>query len=216
MEENEQNRRSQDWKSQYREDHASEDFGLPDVSYDPVEKEESFGHDHQDAHGERYYDYEEKKNPVAGFIVGLIFLLLIAGGVYWYFFLYNPGSETIETFPEQTFETTPEPIVPAVEEEPVIEEPVTPAEPVKGSLFTISSASGSYYVVVGSFIDDDLAKDHSERLNVAGTNTFIIEPYANNRYYRLAVGNFDTWSQAAQKMQELKTTFGEEIWVLKY
>lgn len=214
MEENEQNK-SQDWRER-REDPASEDFGLPDVSYDPVENEESsMGHDNQGA-APKYYDYEEKKgSPIAGLIVGILLLAIIGGGLYWYFFMRNDKQEPVETFPEQTYQPAEE--LPAFEEpEPAVEEPAVNPEPTIGSLFMISSASRSYYVVVGSFFDVDLARDHSGRLNAQGINTFIIEPYSNNRFYRLAVGNFDTWSQAVQSMRELKSTFGEEIWVLKY
>src|SRR5690606_6406986 len=151
-----------------------------------------------------------------GLIVGIILLVLIGGGLYWYFFMRNDKTEPVETFPEQTYQPVEETPEPAFEEPEVVEEPPVDPAPAKGSLFMITSASHSYYVVVGSFIDVDLAKDHSDRLNARGVNTFIIEPYSNNRFYRLAVGNFDTWGQAVQKMQELKSTFGEEIWILKY
>ena len=209
MEENENKDTEQNWNS--NED--TDNYGLPNVPYDPIEKDEPI-YDHREEPRERYYEYEEKKGSQV--LVVLIILLLLGGigfGVYW--FMFRDAQEEV-IVQENSFELpTPEP---QVIEEPIVEyvEPEPEVVKTTGEFQAVGMSTGSYYVVVGSFIDDDLARDQSNRINKDGMDTYLIEPYNNNKFYRLAVGNFSSWNDAADKMEDLKSTFGHEIWVLKY
>ncbi|MEX0882327.1 MAG: SPOR domain-containing protein, partial [Cyclobacteriaceae bacterium] len=81
---------------------------------------------------------------------------------------------------------------------------------------TSRSDSPRYFVVVGSFIDSDLAKDYSDRLNERENSTFLIHPYGNGHFYRLSVGYFENWDSAVKEMESLRSSFEENLWVLKY
>ncbi len=211
MEENENKDREQNWDNTSHED--TDNYGLPNVPYDPIERDEPI-YEHREEPRERYYEYEEKKGSQV--LVVLIILLLLGGigfGVYWFMFRDAPEEVIVQ---ENSFNLpTPEP---QVIEEPIVEyvEPEPEVIKTTGALQTVGMSSGSYYVVVGSFIDDDLARDQSNRINRDGMDTYLIEPYNNNKFYRLAVGNFSSWNDAADKMEDLKSNFGHDIWVLKY
>jgi hypothetical protein len=207
----------QDWKANQAEG-DSDDYGLPHIAYDPLEKEDDDYQGFMDNTGhesERYYDYEKRRgSPVL--VVFLILFILggIVFGVYWFQFR-NTGSGTVVA--PETYQL-PTPVRPEIIEEPVIYEQFSVPEPVQstGEFQVVSSPSSSYYIVVGSFIDDDLAMDHSKLLNSQGINTYLIEPINNNKFYRLAIGNFGTWGEAVENLDELKFNFGQDIWVLKF
>jgi hypothetical protein len=220
MEDNENGKGiGRDWEDNPKETDA-DDYGLPHVIYDPLDKDpnsiDNELNDHHDLNKGRYYEYEEKR----GFHPLLFFLILfiiggIAFGVYWFQFR-DAGGKTIVTHDNYQL---PTPVRPEIIDQPMImEEIIPPPDPVSatGEMQLVSSRSGSYYVVVGSFIDDDLAMDYSNLLNSQGMNTYMIEPVNNNKFYRLAVGTFSSWGEAADNLDGLKDSFGHEIWVLKY
>ena len=225
----EYNKDSEDWRDEKR-DEDSDDFGLPNVSYNPLDRQESSyseelpHNEPEEKIEERYYNYEEKKGSQALAVVAFFIVFLgILGALYWFLIREEPTPEPVEQIPEEAFTPT-EPLpseneftTPSDEPEeaaPVEEEPEP--EPQMGSLHVVTGASSQYYIVMGSFIDDDLAKDYSARLNAQGLNTYLIEPYGANKFYRLGVGTFNTWGEAASRLQELKQTYGEQLWVLKY
>ncbi|HSJ68701.1 MAG TPA: hypothetical protein VK921_13540 [Anditalea sp.] len=155
---------------------------------------------------------KEKSNQWAWISVVLILLLVFLGiGWFWY------GQEKDVTEPEQVT-TIAEP---AVTEEPEVieEEPETiEEEPETFTLTPIKSraASPRYFVVVGSFIDEDMALDYSARLIRQNKNTYLVYPYGEIAYYRLAIGEYATLAQAVEVLEENQANFKENLWVLKY
>jgi len=224
-----------------RKEEDSDDFGLPDVTYEssheedrnqePAEEEQqSYRYNEepfQETPDRSYWEQEDqyaakKSNNAAGPIIALSILLLVALGlVYWFVIRDDSPAEPI---PDETIAQTPsyEPsndIVDTVTKaEPVTQEPAPPVElqSQEGTVNTVSNPSGRYFVVVGSFIDDDLAMDYGQELAQEGISSTIIEPASSNKFYRLAIDSFDSWNRATNRMDELKSTFGQEIWVLKY
>ena len=300
MEDKEYNSEKEDWNSENdkkREEEESDDFGLPDVSYDPLERDKSeseddFGlseggshgdkkeeDDYNDNYGQGYRDegdyreeyreneYSESRNrdeeyrdefrdepkeeyrdeyrdnrydnddtDNTGKVLLWIFIILIVlGGLAaLYFFVLkdqiNPEPEVVEQTTDQSMfeqEQTDEPEVtgqeeqpqetpPAQEQPPADAETAAPETGGQGTISTISSRTGRYYVVIGSFVDDDLAIDYGRNLTAQGLNAYLIEPYGNVNFYRLAVDQIDSWSAAENRLEELKSRFGNDIWVLKY
>lgn len=90
------------------------------------------------------------------------------------------------------------------------------AQPQTGTIETISSATSRYYVVVSSSIDGDLAMDYSKKAIADGTNIKLIEPYADKKFYRVTVGDYDTWADAESAISSLNTSYGDGLWILKY
>lgn len=205
-----------DSENQY--ENNDEDYGLPHVSYEPVNRDEAREpiimnpKDHQASKKNTY-----KKESSWPIIIGVIVVVALAA-VFIYLFL-------IRTPEEPPVTQTP---VPVVEEIPEVEEfetvvdtewnntPQEPAKPVVGSISTISARTGQAYIIAGSFIDVDLARDYGNKLSGEGVSTIIIEPYGKVKYYRLAVANYLTVGEALDEIEQHKTNFGANIWVLKY
>lgn len=90
------------------------------------------------------------------------------------------------------------------------------AKPKIGKVETISSRTGRFYIVVASAIDGDLAMDYANKLIKKGTNVNLIPPFGKSKFHRVTVDNLDSWAAAENRATELKSEFGEDVWVIKY
>ncbi|MGB3183456.1 MAG: SPOR domain-containing protein [Cyclobacteriaceae bacterium] len=201
--------------------HEDEDFGLPEVEYDQVRDEEEAVQEHHVAATKRPQITRDKRDEnsssAAPLIIVLILLLIAVGGGVWWFFLRDATPEPVQEIAEETTTTEPEPVDDFddgfSEPEPIEEEP---AEPVTGQINNLSSRTGRYYVVVSSFFDGDMAKDYADKLSNDGVNVSIILPSGKNKFHRVAVDDFDSYAAAVDKAEELKATYGNETWAVRY
>lgn len=157
-------------------------------------------------------DSEENGKSYGWLVMLLIFAAILVGG--WFYYDYSFNGEGKAEKPESIIkETVPEPAPPL--QEPV-DEPVEEVETF--SLTEIQSRADRprYFLVVASFIDEDLAKDHAEKLHAGKMNTFLVYPYGEIAYYRLAIGQFESFALAAEEIAKVKDNFKENLWVLKY
>jgi len=88
--------------------------------------------------------------------------------------------------------------------------------PDQGEISTISSRTGRYHVIIGSFFDGDLANDFAKKLAKDGISTTIIAPYGKVRFYRVSLAQSESLQQATAKAEEVKATFGSGVWVIRY
>ncbi|WP_194775604.1 SPOR domain-containing protein [Pararhodonellum marinum] len=175
----------------------------------------------------------------------LLLLVLIFGALgAWYTMYYLPDEQNnISTIPsvEESLSSTSEPenaitedassplaeeaepadaIQPETSSAPEVTSSVVPDRETaaRGSQTEITSRSSTprFFLVVGSFIDEDLALDHSKKLNAEGKNTFMIHPAGSGNYYRLAVGQFDTFQKASAEIPNYQANYKDNLWVLKY
>ena len=214
----------------------TEDFGLPQSEHEPIEREEG---DVPPVFEEpTYYTEEQEKESESnqeGIIIASIIGLLVLVGLAVYLFGFGGkdqvaswfGSEETpprlsNTAPAPEPETETEPAVVYKESEPeVVEEEFVP-EPVStpGAYTTveaITAPTGRSYIVIGSFVDEDLARDLGEKLMQDGTGIRILAPTERAPLlHRVAVADFDTFSDAVTQIEDYKLNYGEGAWVLKY
>ena len=124
-------------------------------------------------------------------------------------------------------------VQPEVEQEPVAEKveatpPVTPTPPVEEEIEVPIQKTGlteirereanpRFFVVVGSFNNEAMAKDFSENLHQKKMNTYLVYPYGEVKNFRLAVAHFPSFELALNELNRVKADFKkEELWVLKY
>lgn len=200
-----------------------DDFGLPEVNFTPIGSENK----DKDANveevpppvpvgEEKLEDTGEDEKTGSPWLFILIFLLLAGFGMGLYYlgvfenFSINRTSQQDTELPQEEDMSVTD-AVPQVEE-------TDSDEPEEIILTEITSkeAAPRYFVVVGSFIDDDLAKDYSAKLNKSGLKTYLIHPYGNIDFYRLAVNQHDNVTDALSFMEGIKADFEENLWVLKY
>ncbi len=154
-----------------------------------------------------------KSSSGLGIILGIIFLALIIFVVYW--FLIRKPKPVVEPVIQDTTTVQTMDTVTRIEPEPVVVDTV-PAHPA-GEIATINSRTGRYYVVISSSIDSDLANDYAKKLTLQGVQCTILSPPIERKgYFKLSVADFESLEEANTKMEELKGTYGTEIWVLKY
>lgn len=155
-----------------------------------------------------------KKNSSSGVIVVIIVvvLVIVAFLVYWFVIRKPPVKKPVVVKPDTT----------AVQPEPdtIIQAPVkvdtVPAEPETGMIDTITSRTGRYYCIISASIDDDLAHDYAEKLSKQGVSSTIIGSSEKRGFHQLSVADFGTLSEANSKAEELRGTYGNDVWVMKY
>ena len=111
--------------------------------------------------------------------------------------------------------------------EPVIEEVIEPevkTDPpeLKSVLQAIGAISvkgqplDKYYLIVASFLDNDLAFDYAEKLILSGSNVIIIPPFSTSKLTRVALLEYETLEKANIGLDKYKNEFDDKLWVLKY
>ncbi len=89
----------------------------------------------------------------------------------------------------------------------------------KGGKEDIGAATahhGRYFVIVGSFINRDNAYKFRNSLAAKGSNVTVLEPSPDNKFYKVAIDDFDNKDDAMKKKSELGSDFGSSAWVMSY
>ena len=116
-------------------------------------------------------------------------------------------------------EIIPEPVI-----EPEVIEPEVKTDPpeLKSVLQAIGAISvkgqplDKYYLIVASFLDNDLAFDYAEKLILSGSNVIIIPPFSTSKLTRVALLEYETLDKANIGLDKYKDEFDDKLWVLKY
>ncbi len=85
-----------------------------------------------------------------------------------------------------------------------------------GTVETVSSATGRFYVVVSSSIDGDLAMDYGNRMAKEGSSVKIIEPYGKVKFYRVSLDDYAAVDEALAASSSISALDGNGSWILKY
>ncbi|EON76722.1 hypothetical protein ADIS_2781 [Lunatimonas lonarensis] len=214
-----------------------DDFGLPTGSFQPLAAHDDPKEEEHDADPsavapivieeseavavpEGGGSTEEKTSTGSTRVLVLILLLITGLGAVGYFLGYFGAKDD-----------RPSPVVEEVRED----EPVNPEEIDEAGIavvdqsgadvldtelklveITSKGSSPRYFVVVGSFIDDDLARDYAKKLNQSGLKTYLIHPYGDIDFFRLAVEEHANVTEALTVIEQVQADFEENLWVLKY
>ncbi len=198
------------------------DYGLPEVEFKPIERDREPMSSTSATEFERKFSEKNKEDKGGGpwgIIVAIVVLLALGGGLLYYFVFNESDQEPVaQEAPVQGYvvETEEEEEENWVEEPAVVEEAPVDETPAVGTVELLGSRTGKSYVIIGSFFDEDLAQDEGNKLAQGGVSTKVIPPFGRARFYRLAVGEFDSFREAAGNIDAYKSDFGENIWVLKY
>lgn len=221
-----------------------ENFGLPEIEYKPLDQleenktEETTTEDgdevphgeefHQEEHAqhktEEIYEFEEEpSSSKAPLVIGIIIALVVGiAGFMIYKFVYMPKKAKQEQLAKDKAEAERK----AEEDRKAKEaeelrlkqeaEAKANAKPADGTIETLSQRTGHYFVIVSSSIDGDLAMDRAKILSAKGISSKIIPPFGKWKYYRLGIGDFDSYASAQSSADASKTEYGNALWVMKY
>lgn len=191
-----------------------EEYGLPETEYNPLQQEEQPEAAQEPIRAKREIELQPQQSSSSWPIwVGVLVLLAVAG-FSLYFFVFNKPEQAVVTPPVAIQQPEPEPEI--IEEPAPVQETWTPEAPKEGSVTAITARTGRYYVVVGSFIDGDMASDYANKLAAEGQQVTLIEPTGKKKFYRLGVMGADSFAEASAELDNLKATFGQDIWVVRY
>lgn len=157
---------------------------------------------------------EEKSGSKAGIVILIILLVLAAAAAIYWFLIRTPEPVIVEPKPQP--KVIQKDTIPEKEPEPIIQDKPEPSTTVPGEVTQLSQPTGRYYVIVASFIDDDLAMDYGKKLSKQGVGSTILTPKTEKGFYRLALADFASLKDATLKSEQLKSTYGSDVWVIKY
>jgi len=194
----------------YSEDSVTEEGADAAYAYSEENDEADTGNEYHSSYYEE--EYGQKKSPVGWIIAAIIFVVLVVVGIFWWM--------NRETEPEQAQQpVVQQPVVrePEPEPEPVPVEPEPEPEPTKQpGVYEINEPTGRYHVIVASSIDKDLVMDYGKKLAKQGMTCNILKPRGNRKFHRLSVADYVSLNDAALKSEQLKSEFGDEVWVIRY
>jgi len=219
---------------------SNEDFEqVPDSQFEDNSGVESNNEEIEDISEE---EEAIPKSKVSGFAIfsGLIILFLSASAIY--LFTTNDGKESLASFmpmfkkvseadsnsiDEKSNKLLPE------EETTTSENSSTETSAVESSTEAktetkfeekipvvlselVSEKTGKFYIIGGGFGSTSNAKILSDKAKNSGLNSSIIAPFGDSNVYRVSLADFATQEEALKKAAELRSEFGNEIWVLNY
>ena len=115
-------------------------------------------------------------------------------------------------------EIIPEPVIEEVIEPEVKTDPpeLESAPKAIGAISEISQPLDKYYLIVASFLDNDLAFDYAEKLILSESDVIIILDFHVRYFTRVALLEYETLDKANVGLDKYKDEFDEQLWVLKY
>ncbi|QSE96714.1 SPOR domain-containing protein [Fulvivirga lutea] len=210
-------------ESEESETYAYSSYDSDEDSSDSSTSEES------DEYVPGSYTPPQEENSNVGKIIGIVLVVVLAGLAIWYFGFYGPAKDAEEKARQEQIaaqKAKEEAAAKKAEEERKAREAAEAeaarlaaeeaAKPKIGTVETISSRTGRFYVVVASAIDGDLAMDYAKKLNKKGVNVNLIPPFGKSKFHRVTVDSQDSWAAAENRATELKSEYGEDVWVIKY
>lgn len=232
-------------------ENTDETFGLPEIEYQPLNREEtsattSTTETSSSSYGEqesnREYQREETRqqyDTTSNFgdddddggsvwpkIFGILAILALAGGAYWFFGIYKPKQDEAERI-RKANELREDSIKRANDANLAAEQARLDADRRRadslanlsktGTVETLTERTRRYYVVAASAIDGDLLMDKAKALSSKGVNCKIIPPFGKTKFYRLAIAEGDTYDATQATADGMKGgEYGDALWVIRY
>lgn len=135
-----------------------------------------------------------------------IVLVVAIGGLFIFMKQTNTdsiaGVDVMELLGLKQQPPVAEPVDTVVVEEPIVE-PIAVVE---------EDPNATYAVIVGSFLNDRHAQKFSKKMNKKGLSTVVIE---GDGYFRVGLDNVGDKETALSKREEMLSSYGEDIWIMK-
>ncbi len=211
-----------------------DNFGLPDIEYKPLDQLDSSKPPEETVNTEEetpkantsretsVYE-EEEEGSVTGRIIGWIVVLVVLVGAflaYRYVYVPKKEKEKLERLAKEKAElrkkAEADSLASLAEAERLKREAEANAKPAIGTVETLEQRTGHYFVIISSSVDGDLAMDLAKKLSAKGISSKIIPPFGKWKFYRLGIGDFDSFAGAQSSADASKSEYGDALWVMKY
>jgi hypothetical protein len=135
----------------------------------------------------------------SAFILLVIFSLLSMSSCN-YFKKHRLFSKDVDTILDMTMQ---EPTSLVTDTTPIVSEPVY-QEP-------IASTNDKYFMIVGSFQNQNLANQYSEKIRQMGYQSQVIE--APNGFYRVSAKSYTNFNQGVSEIDDFRSSVTERAWL---
>jgi hypothetical protein len=234
-------------------ENTDETFGLPEIEYEPLKREQTQEEVKETTETSETQSSEEKPNTyereevhheytttntyendlideeppsVWPKVLGILAIVLLAGGAYWFFQVYRPKQKALaekqrvedsirtENLRQEQLKNDAEQR--RLADEKRVADSIANAKTAIGAIETLKERTGRYYVVIASAIDGDLIMDYAKKLVPKGVSSKIIPPHGKVKFYRLAIADGDTYADTQSTADGMKDQYGGAVWVVKY
>ena len=191
---------SNEAKTSYKKEDS--DFGLPQTQFKPT------------ARGRNKW--------ISMAMIGISIVLIIGSGAFYWVFYHSPNvpSAGKSFISEETKVEVTKDDIACVDDGEDVKVSSPPSYfatiPEKRTVQKISAPQGDYYVVVGSYIDEDLASDHANLLAKQGFDVVLIFPTPGKHFHHVAIDRAASFCKAKEKTEELLAKHGKSAWIMKY
>lgn len=240
------NKQDEDPSPDDQNNNSDDTFGLPEIEYEPLQRDEPAAPEPraatqpayqqpethkemereevpQNEYNTTYYSDEDEGGSPWPKILGIAAFLLIVAAVVYYFAVYRPDQQKIaaEKLKQEQEAAEKQRLADLAEQQRLEAErraadSLANATPATGVIDTLSERTGRYYVIIASAIDGDLIMDYAKKLAPKGLNPKIIPPHGNVKFYRLAIAEGDTYASTQATADQLKSEYSEGTWVVKW
>jgi len=205
-----------------------------DGSDDDITSERDEGADKEDGNEEetdedtgkkRTYVPPKPESNAPKLIAALVITVLVSIGI-WYFAFYQPQAAAAEKAKLEQLrkdEAAKRAAAIEAENERKAAEAASAAADAEeaeasktGTFSIITEATGRYYIVIESFVDSDMAADYGNKLAAEGVGSALLSPQGKRKFHRLTIGDYDSFFDAQEEANKLKSDYGDDLWVLKY
>ena len=212
-----------------------DNFGLPDIEYkpleqldtskpaeEPVEEEAPRGREFSKENAAQEYEEEEESSGTGRIIGWIVVLVVLVGGFLAYRYVYVPKKEKEkqEQLAKEKAEirkkAEADSLARVAEADRLKREAEANAKPAVGAIETLEQRTGHYFVIISSSVDGDLAMDRAKKLSEKGVSSKIIPPFGKWKFYRLGIGDYDSFASAQSSADASKGEYGDALWVMKY
>jgi hypothetical protein len=99
----------------------------------------------------------------------------------------------------------------AIDTTPIISEPPPPVSPPVARQPGFGYGSDKYYMIVGSFQNQNLAEKYAEKIQQMGYQTQIIE--SNGGFYRVSAKSFSDFKTGINELEDFRTNVSAKAWL---
>jgi hypothetical protein len=221
-------------ESNQKSNQNEDDFGLPELDFKPLDKEEDVTPPVTETKAKKTEEYkseyvsyvpeDEAKSKAPVFIALIIgVVVLVAGWLVWKYVVEpsNMKAKQEKLAKANAIKSKEEAARLAKQQEEeerqrLANEAAANAKPAEGVIEVLLAPTKRYYVVITSAIDGDLLMDTAKKLSSKGVGSKIIPPFGKAKFSRLAIGDYDSFAAAQSQADAVKADYGNAVWVIRY
>lgn len=155
----------------------------------------------------------KSSNILVKFAVALVLLFTLGFATYWFYFKKDNLSALEESLGLEKDEVSD---VAVFDNSNVSEDESFSSKDKEEGIIYVNEGRGAYFVIIGSFVDKDLAVDYANLLLKSHSTVYVINKGRHKNYVYVALGSFDRKEYAKNMAKTISATYPKGVWILLY